>query len=140
MNPITSKFVILPNLYFFRKSSWGSVLALFNISLTSRRASVPTLLPCFSKNKLNIPIFAIVDTNSDPTIIDFPIPANDDAAKSISIISRTIADAVAESSQKVKEKQSVEQAKQVEEKPEVETEKSEKKPSKKKAKDVTKGE
>ena len=36
--------------------------------------------------KLNIPIFAIVDTNSDPTIIDFPIPANDDAAKSISII------------------------------------------------------
>jgi small subunit ribosomal protein S2 len=53
--------------------------------------------------KLNIPIFAIVDTNSDPTIIDFPIPANDDAAKSISIISRTIADAVVEGSQKVKE-------------------------------------
>ena len=46
--------------------------------------------------KLNIPILAIVDTNSDPTIIDYPIPANDDAAKSISIISRIIADAVIE--------------------------------------------
>ncbi len=33
--------------------------------------------------KLNIPTFAIVDTNSDPTKVDFPIPANDDAAKSI---------------------------------------------------------
>jgi small subunit ribosomal protein S2 len=46
--------------------------------------------------KLNIPIWAIVDTNSDPTIIDHPIPANDDAAKSISIISRIMADAVLE--------------------------------------------
>jgi small subunit ribosomal protein S2 len=46
--------------------------------------------------KLNIPILAIVDTNSDPTIIDYPIPANDDAAKSISIISRIIADSVLE--------------------------------------------
>jgi small subunit ribosomal protein S2 len=53
--------------------------------------------------KLNIPIFAIVDTNSDPTIIDYPIPANDDAAKSISIISRTIADAVNEGKQKLQE-------------------------------------
>ena len=58
--------------------------------------------------KLNIPIFAIVDTNSDPTIIDYPIPANDDAAKSISIISRTIADSVIEGSLKVKEKRSLE--------------------------------
>ncbi len=58
--------------------------------------------------KLNIPIVAIVDTNSDPTIIDYPIPANDDAAKSISIISRIIADAVVEGSQKLK-KQNAEQ-------------------------------
>ncbi|MFH1121452.1 MAG: 30S ribosomal protein S2 [Bacteroidota bacterium] len=36
--------------------------------------------------KLNIPTFAIVDTNSDPNIVDFPIPANDDASKSISLI------------------------------------------------------
>ena len=36
--------------------------------------------------KLNIPTFAMVDTNSDPTLIDFPIPANDDATKSIELI------------------------------------------------------
>ncbi|MFP4470343.1 MAG: 30S ribosomal protein S2 [Bacteroidales bacterium] len=36
--------------------------------------------------KLNIPTFAIVDTNSDPKKVDFPIPANDDASKSIALI------------------------------------------------------
>ncbi|MDG1148258.1 MAG: 30S ribosomal protein S2 [Crocinitomicaceae bacterium] len=36
--------------------------------------------------RLNIPTFAIVDTNSNPSLVDFPIPANDDASKSISII------------------------------------------------------
>jgi len=36
--------------------------------------------------KLNIPTFAIVDTNSDPRLVDFPIPANDDASKSITLI------------------------------------------------------
>lgn len=36
--------------------------------------------------KLNIPTFAMVDTNSDPNQVDFPIPANDDATKSISVI------------------------------------------------------
>ena len=36
--------------------------------------------------RLNIPTFAIVDTNSDPNEVDFPIPANDDATKSISLI------------------------------------------------------
>ena len=36
--------------------------------------------------KLGIPVFGMVDTNSDPNIIDFPIPANDDATKSISLI------------------------------------------------------
>lgn len=36
--------------------------------------------------RLNIPIFGIVDTNSNPNVVDFAIPANDDAAKSISLI------------------------------------------------------
>lgn len=36
--------------------------------------------------KLNIPTFAMVDTNSDPTLVDFPIPANDDATKSIELV------------------------------------------------------
>ncbi|HOO10153.1 MAG TPA: 30S ribosomal protein S2 [Cyclobacteriaceae bacterium] len=46
--------------------------------------------------KLNIPVFAMVDTNSDPTDIDFPIPANDDAFKSISIILEHVGQSVEE--------------------------------------------
>ncbi len=44
--------------------------------------------------KLNIPIVAIIDTNADPDLIDFPIAANDDAIKSIRVITRQLADAV----------------------------------------------
>jgi small subunit ribosomal protein S2 len=47
-------------------------------------------------NRLNIPVFAMVDTNSDPRKIDFPIPANDDASKSISLVINYVADAMAE--------------------------------------------
>ena len=47
-------------------------------------------------HKLNIPIFAIVDTNSDPLSVDFPIPANDDASKSISAIIKSMTDAIEE--------------------------------------------
>lgn len=46
--------------------------------------------------KLNIPIFAMVDTNSDPRPIDFIIPANDDASKSIEIIMEFVTKAIAE--------------------------------------------
>lgn len=47
-------------------------------------------------HKLNIPTLAMVDTNSNPNQVDFPIPANDDAAKSIALILRTMTDAIAE--------------------------------------------
>lgn len=46
--------------------------------------------------KLNIPTFAIVDTNSNPTSVDFPIPANDDAAKAIDKLLEVVTNAVAE--------------------------------------------
>lgn len=46
--------------------------------------------------KLNIPTFAIVDTNSDPTLVDFPIPANDDASKSIALIVEQMTKAIEE--------------------------------------------
>ena len=46
--------------------------------------------------KLNIPTFAIVDTNTNPNLIDFPIPANDDAAKSIALIVGKMVDAIEE--------------------------------------------
>jgi small subunit ribosomal protein S2 len=46
--------------------------------------------------RLNINTIGIVDTNSDPTKVDFAIPGNDDAAKSIQILTNYIADAIAE--------------------------------------------
>ena len=46
--------------------------------------------------KLNIPTFAMVDTNSNPKFVDFPIPANDDATKSITIILDQICAAIKE--------------------------------------------
>ena len=46
--------------------------------------------------KLNIPTFAIVDTNSNPNLIDFPIPANDDASKSIALIVGKMVEAIEE--------------------------------------------
>ena len=55
-------------------------------------------------SKLNIPIVAIVDTNSDPTRINFPIPGNDDARRAINLycdlIKKTILDAQQHISQK----------------------------------------
>ena len=46
--------------------------------------------------KLGIPIIAITDTNTDPNLVDFPIPANDDAIKSIHLITTTVANAILE--------------------------------------------
>jgi len=46
--------------------------------------------------RLNIPTFAMVDTNTNPNLIDFPIPANDDASKSIQIIIETLVNAIEE--------------------------------------------
>ncbi len=46
--------------------------------------------------RLNIPVLAICDTNADPDLIEYPIPSNDDAFKSISLIARIIADTVVE--------------------------------------------
>ncbi len=47
-------------------------------------------------NRLGIPVFAIVDTNSDPTNVDFVIPANDDASKSIEVVLDAVCSAMAE--------------------------------------------
>lgn len=47
-------------------------------------------------NRLNIPVIAMVDTCCDPTPIDYVIPANDDAAKSIALITETLCKAIAE--------------------------------------------
>ena len=64
--------------------------ALFIIDVKKEHIAVSEAL------KLNIPTFAMVDTNSDPSNIDFPIPANDDATKSIALITDIIITAVKE--------------------------------------------
>ncbi len=51
---------------------------------------------------LGIPVFAIVDTNTDPEEIDYPIPANDDSYKTIELVSKIMADAVLEGSEVAK--------------------------------------
>src|SRR5690606_39822215 len=46
--------------------------------------------------KLGIPVIAVLDTNCDPDEVDYPIPGNDDAIRSAALLTRVIADAVAE--------------------------------------------
>ena len=74
--------------------------------------------------KLNIPIFAMVDTNSDPNLTEFPIPANDDATKSIECIVEIVTNAVAEGLEeknKAAEQKAMENAKKLKAKKEKET-------------------
>ena len=54
-------------------------------------------------NKIGIPVIAITDTNCDPDKVNFVIPGNDDAIRSIKLITARIADAVVEGSQRRKE-------------------------------------
>jgi len=64
--------------------------ALFIVDINKEKIAVA------EARKLNIPIFALVDTNTDPTLIDFAIPANDDASKSIHLIVNSAVQAIAE--------------------------------------------
>ena len=74
--------------------------------------------------KLNIPIFAMVDTNSDPNLTEFPIPSNDDATKSIECIVEIVTNAVAEGLEeknKAAEQKAMENAKKLKAKKEKQT-------------------
>jgi small subunit ribosomal protein S2 len=64
--------------------------ALFVVDVAKERIAV------HEAKRLGIPVFAMVDTNSDPSDIDFIIPANDDAAKSISLVIDIMCKAIAE--------------------------------------------
>lgn len=64
--------------------------ALFVVDILKERIAVN------EARKLSIPTFAIVDTNSNPNDVDFPIPANDDASKSIALIVGTMVEAIEE--------------------------------------------
>ena len=66
--------------------------------------------------KLNIPIFAMVDTNSDPRQVDYVIPANDDASKSINVVLSFVTDAIADGlSERKADKEKVKEAPKKEE-------------------------
>jgi small subunit ribosomal protein S2 len=64
--------------------------AMFVVDVTKENIAVR------EANRLNIPVFGMVDTNSDPNLIDFPIPANDDASKSIALVLDYISAAIEE--------------------------------------------
>ncbi|HEY0031134.1 MAG TPA: 30S ribosomal protein S2 [Bacteroidia bacterium] len=64
--------------------------ALFIVDISKEHIAVA------EAKRLNIPTFAIVDTNSDPNAVDFAIPANDDASTSIALITSIIAKAIEE--------------------------------------------
>ena len=64
--------------------------AIFVVDISKERIAIA------EARRLNIPTFAIVDTNSNPNLVDFPIPANDDAAKSISLIVSKMIEAIEE--------------------------------------------
>jgi small subunit ribosomal protein S2 len=61
--------------------------------------------------KLNIPVFAIVDTNCDPDPIDYMIPANDDSVKTVELILGAVADVIIEGSEKANQNKAEEAAK-----------------------------
>ncbi|OGG55918.1 MAG: 30S ribosomal protein S2 [Candidatus Handelsmanbacteria bacterium RIFCSPLOWO2_12_FULL_64_10] len=58
-------------------------------------------------NKLEVPVVAIVDTNCDPDVIDYPVPGNDDAIRSIGLITKQIADTVIEAREKVRSEEAL---------------------------------
>ncbi len=64
--------------------------ALFVVDVSKEHISVR------EAKRLNIPVFGMVDTNSDPNFVDFPIPSNDDASNSIALIIDVIAAAIQE--------------------------------------------
>jgi small subunit ribosomal protein S2 len=70
-------------------------------------------------HRLNIPIVAIVDTNCDPDEVDYLIPGNDDAIRSIRLLTERIADACVEGHARYEEKMQAEADKEIEEKSEI---------------------
>jgi small subunit ribosomal protein S2 len=78
--------------------------ALFVVDAKKERIAVA------EANKLGIPVVAIVDTNADPDLITVPIAGNDDAIRSVSLISGAIADAIAEARARMPAREAAEEA------------------------------
>jgi small subunit ribosomal protein S2 len=78
--------------------------AIFIVDVTKEHIAVK------EAQKLNIPIFGMTDTNADPNQVDFPIPANDDASKSISFIVNKAVEAITEGLEERKQEKEKEKA------------------------------
>ncbi len=84
------------------KKEWQSLSRLYDgvKTLNSKPTAVIVVDAKFEKNavnearKLNIPVVGIVDSNTDPDVVDYAIPANDDAISSITLLMDVIADAI----------------------------------------------
>ena len=85
--------------------------ALFVIDVQKEKIAVA------EAHRLQIPVFAMVDTNSDPNSVDYAIPCNDDAAKAISLVLGAICDAIQEGLSERKAEKDKEPAEGEEEKP-----------------------
>lgn len=78
--------------------------ALFVVDAKKERIAVA------EANKLGIPVVAIVDTNADPDLITVPVAGNDDAIRSVSLISGAVADAIAEARARMPAREEAEEA------------------------------
>jgi len=85
--------------------------AVFIIDTRKERTAV------LEARRLEIPIIALADTNSDPDEIDYPIPANDDAIRAVRLLSSKIADAVIEGRRELEAQQKDAEPQEVEEEP-----------------------
>jgi small subunit ribosomal protein S2 len=83
--------------------------AIFIIDTRKERTAV------LEARRLEIPIIALADTNSDPDEIDYPIPANDDAIRAVRLLSAKIADAVIEGRRELEAQQKDSEPDEVEE-------------------------
>jgi small subunit ribosomal protein S2 len=72
------------HLYGGIKNMTGQPAALFVVDIVHEATAIR------EARKLGIPIIAIVDTNADPSLVDYPIPANDDAIKTIKLIAQAV--------------------------------------------------
>ncbi len=89
--------------------------------------------------KLNIPVFAVVDTNSNPELVDFPIPGNDDAFKSISIITKAVGSAIEQGlNERLKDKEEAKMKQEAENKKKMDEAKKEEAPAAEEVKEESK--
>lgn len=86
-------------------------------------------IPVREARKLGIPVVALIDTNADPSMVDYPVPCNDDATKAINLILDWVQQVIAEGQAKVKKAASADQKEsKMEEKPRAKTAKEQKEP------------